>query len=74
MLCVALDSVLRYSKPSHFDTGFKLVMSTYYAQNDDARLVDAVRKIKFELGADAPGSRPVAQRDARPQPDGLMTY
>ena len=29
---------------------FKLILETYYAQNDDARLVEEANKIDFALG------------------------
>ncbi len=30
---------------------FKLILSTYYAQNDDVRLVEEASKIDYGLGA-----------------------
>ena len=41
-----------------FDHGdFKLILETYYAQNDDARLVEEAGKIDFGLAPQIDGER-----------------
>ncbi len=46
---------------------FKLILETYYAQNDDARLIDEASRIDF--GLDAPANQPKTDDEQQPGPE-----
>lgn len=48
-----IDAMMMIRAFGHTD--FKLIMSTYYSQNDDARLVAEASKIDFGLGLEKAG-------------------
>jgi len=50
-----MDAMMMIKMFGHTD--FELIMKTYYAQNDDARMVEAVQKISFGLSGSEQQSR-----------------
>ncbi len=48
-----MDAMMMIRAFGHTD--FKLIMSTYYSQNDDARMVAEASKIDFGLGLEKAG-------------------
>ena len=48
---------------------FKLILETYYAQNDDARLIEEAGKIDFGLDDPAPENQPKTDDEEQPEPE-----